>query len=155
MTDKLVTHQDLNTIEDARRWIANVPVGHEVNGKARVLDLLDRLRVEAEADAPPLPEGWVAVTVRPGSEAVFWHRDGGLYQWADDDEVWEIPQSVRKTLTPLRPTVTAEDVEKAAEAARGKSGYYPWGAVDESMRDAWRKIARTAFEAVGIEVRDV
>lgn len=146
MTDQLITYDDLNTIEDARRWIANVPVGQEaVSGKARVLDLLDRLRVEAEADQPPLPEGWVLHTTPAGSRAVFWHRDGRLHQWDDDDRssrpVRPFPSS---TTTPLRLTVTEADVEKAGQKIE-----------DAALDLTYADLARAAFEAAGIEVRDV
>lgn len=55
-------------------------------------------------------------------------------------------------LTPLRPTVTAEDVEKAAYAIfREREGVRYEGCT----RDAFLGDARAAFAAAGIEVRDV
>ena len=118
MTDKLVTHADANTIEDARRWISNVPVGQKaVSGKARVLDLLDRLRVAAEADQPPLPEGWVLLEGEDGGLYPYWHMADRLYggKGGDAYRIEATATRLRDRLTPLRPTVTESQIKAAAE----------------------------------------
>lgn len=78
--EKIITHDDLDALQDIRELAA-------VRSWPRSCALLDRLIAAAEADAPPLPEGW--------------HLWDNPVATADD----------RDRLTPLRPTVTesAED----------------------------------------------
>ena len=146
MNDKIVGYEDRNTLDDAFRWIDGVPVGQEaISGKRRVLELLTRLIEAAEADQPPLPEGWVVLDMPPqGSRRVLWHEAGCLYVGPNGHEhLGDVGAFDRRDrLTPLRPTVTEADVEKAAMVIND-DGILPRPAV-----------MRAAFEAAGIEVSD-
>src|SRR5699024_9219915 len=81
--------------------------------------LLDRLIAAAEADAPPLPEGWVLLDTTKGRRAL-WHEDGDLYEHDMlGGGVWaKVAEVDRRLLTPLRPTVTEADVEALARHLR-------------------------------------
>ena len=77
MNDKIVTHEDLPMLRGVRNRLSTAP------GSER--DLLDRLIAAAEADEPPLPEGWVVLTTpSTGSKRIlFHHPDGSLTAWDD------------------------------------------------------------------------
>ena len=140
-TDKIVTHADLDAIKVIERECASIPCSGEA------ADLLRRLRAAAEADQPPLPEGWVLLEDANGRGQIpYWHESGWLF--SQRDSVSGIPgamraASVRHRLSPLRPTITETDLEKAAEAA------------DEYASDewSWTALMKRAFEAAGIEVQ--
>ena len=140
-TTPVVTYADLMALHDLRATYNPTP-GDAID------KLLDRLIAAAEADRPPLPEGWVLHTTPAGSRAVFWHRDGYLQQWDDDDRpsrrVQQFPGS---TTTPLRPTVTEADVEKAVDVYMEARGLSSWQTQEEIP-----PALRAAFEAAGIEV---
>lgn len=141
MNDKIVTHADLGDLLDLRSHCADF----DSDEAERKVEMLDRLIAAAEADAPPLPEGWVLHTTPAGSRAVFWHRDGYLYQWDDDEHSSRPVQPFRSSVTtPLRPTVTPADVEKAVRAVEALEAK---AVVDN------KAYVRAAFAAVGIEVR--
>ena len=165
--DKLVTHEDLLTLRGVR---ARTSVN---DGES--LRLLDRLITAAEADRPPLPEGWVAIEpheVREGDivsvyyegrDDVEGHRytgrvgvdeDGGAFFIHDAERDFlavyltllsKAPEGVRdfRRLTPLRPTVTEADIERAASEIERL-------AIDLNYTD----LTHAAFKAAGIEVRD-
>lgn len=144
MNDKIVTHEDLDLLREMREQADY--------GRIHQAPLLDRLIAAAEADQPPLPEGWVLHTTPAGSRAVFWHRDGYLYQWDDDDDaVHPVQPFPSSTTVPLRPTVTEADVEKATEAWLSDLemlGVHPEGGLFQTAKGT----IRAAFKAAGIEV---
>ena len=152
MTDKLVTHDDLDAIKVIERECANPTCSGEA------ADLLRRLRAAAEADAPPLPEGWVVHTNGLGTQRVYWHKDGVLYNCVNDGVGYgtglDIDRDDRDRLAPLRPAVTEADVEKAAmvlyEVDCIEDGWPLWAS--EAAKIHCRKTARAALAAVGIEV---
>ena len=157
MNDKIVTHEDRNTLDDAFRWIDGVPVGQEaICGKRRVLELLTRLIAAAEADQPPLPNGWVLLNLRGDDECTpLWHQDDTLWTTPSARTVWSTNVAkYRDRLTPLRPTVTEADVEKAAmvlyEVDCIEDGWPEWAS--EAARTHCRKLTRAAFAVAGIEV---
>ncbi len=107
MSDPIVTHADLPDFERLRFAVAN---------RASERALLDRLIAAAKADAPPLPEGWVLAEVDDGSHRVLWRKGGVGYSFDDcAGNRYALEDFV--SVTPLRPTVTEADVERAAEAA--------------------------------------
>ena len=151
MTDKTVTYGDLSVLRVAR----------DETGDGAVVALLDRLIAAAEADRPPLPEGWYLVSVtnqegeHVGNRMVF-HADGSLYERDDRNWYYGALDTMRDRLTPLRPAVTEADVEKATQVLYGvgdlDDGWPEWAS--EDVRSAYRNKVRAAFEAAGIEVRD-
>lgn len=157
MNDKIVTHADRQPLADLRQWIAHQP-DHPWTDvrRSHLIDTLDRLIAAAEADAPPLPEGWVLHDDGLLGSRVFWHRGGDLYYQRECRDMWHRDITpIRKYLTPLRPTVTEADVERAARAAAEQSTAIKrdvWSAVPESTQELWRSVARAAFAAAGIEV---
>ena len=70
MNDKIITHEDLDLLREMREQADY--------GRIHQAPLLDRLIAAAEADAPPLPEGWVVYTYTDGAQSVFWHSAGEL-----------------------------------------------------------------------------
>ena len=161
MTDKTVTYADLDDLRFLRVAAETEPDQHPA------ILLVDRLIAAAEADRPPLPEGWVVYRGEYGGQAVYWHRNGALYEDTNDPGPWDYVEPNRDRLTPLRPTVTEADVERAAQAlyvlqrgewVSGKGitpGGTPWGTSTEAAEhDRFLTLARAAFEAAGIEVRD-
>ena len=133
MTDKLVTHDDLDTLRHIRAYT--------INSLGERGELLDRLIAAAEADQPPLPEGWVLATFSDSGRQALYHRDGGFF--IRDDETLPIPLTAeeRDRLTPLRPTITAEDVERATAAVRKHQGTV-----------TYEVLANLVVDALGIEV---
>lgn len=142
MSDPIVTHADLERLRIIR---------HCLDLPENVALLLERLIAAAEADAPPLPEGWVLYNTPLGRRAL-WHEGGVLYiedmvasQYRPASAIaWD-------RVTPLRPTVTDADVERAAEAAwvTHTGNASTWNHVPE----LWLDIARAAFAAAGVEVQ--
>lgn len=104
--EKIVTHEDLDAIAMIERKCGNLPI------EGRASDILRRLRAAAEADAPPLPEGWVLSVDNTGTHRVYWHEGGNLYSAMQNSEGYGLPittteaTALRDRLTPLRPTVT-------------------------------------------------
>ena len=138
--EKVVTHADLYTLRRARG------VFRDSTPQAR---LLDRLIAAAEADPPPLPEGWVVERNPDGESRIVWHKDGVTSMWSDG--TYETINARSSSITPLRPTVTEADVEKAAYAIfREREGVRYEGCT----RDAFLGDARAAFKAAGIEVTE-
>lgn len=151
MTDKLVTHEDLAVLRDLRN-----SEGFYDGDAADAL--LNRLIAAAEADVPPLPEGWVLATFGDGGRQPLYHRDGGFF--IKDDGSLPIPLTAeeRDRLTPLRPTVTEADVEKAAASIRDQlvswaADVPSWDEIAVSDRAHYRRLAIAAFTAAGIEVQ--
>lgn len=113
------------------------------------MDVVREFIAAAEADRPPLPEGWVLVEA-DGQSFPYWHDDGHLYQGVTTDGAGTRHHDLcasydRDHLTPLRPTVTAEDVERAAEALR-----------EERMKGACHDfdavLVRVALNAAGVVI---
>lgn len=156
MSDKLVTHDDLDALRGIRHAATSIdswcPEGEVTPGP---LALLDRLIAAAEADQPPLPEGWV---IRKHG-AVHYHRAGVLYSNADCTQVtWQehdVERELREgSLTPLRPTVTEADVERAARVAwDAMHRHATWEALPHGYQAALIRTQRAAFGAAGIEVQ--
>ena len=155
MTDKIVTHADLPVIDTLASLRPSM--FRDEDAYQAVSEFLARARAAAEADAPPLPEGWVLLNTTKGRRAL-WHEDGDLYEHDMlGGGVWiKVAEVDRNRLTPLRPTVTEADVEKGAEAAAVESTAVAsgvWGALPEGTQDLWRATARAAFTAAGVEVK--
>ena len=135
MTDKIVTHEDLPMLRKCRAAC------EDADGPVALL--FDRLIAAAEADRPPLPEGWVVYDTGNDGQTVYWHEAGRLFVYRAsvvDREGLEVERFTRDRLTPLRPAVTEADVERAAQTL-GK-----WTA------DYRKTTILRIFEAVGIEV---
>lgn len=133
VSDKIVTHADLPTLQMMRNCTGD---------GAESAVLLDRLIAAAEADAPPLPKGWVVYTDGDGGERVFWHRDGVLHFGRDDLPVWSPDADELARCAPLRPTVTEADVERAAVVF-----------MDRIPEQTYREVTRDILKAAGIEVQ--
>lgn len=141
MSDPIVTHADLPDLERLSRRLTATFGDQE--------PLLDRLIAVAKADSPPLPEDWMLAEHADGTHRVLWHKDGTL--WLNDDctgASFSVEWFV--TVTPLRPTVTEADVERAAEAA--------WRALGHLSGESWVHVAtvdqrRRKRVAAGIEVQ--
>ena len=148
MTDKTVTYADLGVLRDIDAAVR----GHDVDASA-VAALLDRLIAAAEADRPPLPEGWYLWDAG-GARSVVYVTGEHMSRWDDGDGYFG--KADRDLLTPLRPTVTEADVEKAAQVLYGvevlDGGWPEWAS--EDAKSAYRNVARAAFGAAGIEVHD-
>ena len=147
MTDKIVTHADLPVIDTLASLRPSM--FRDEDAYQAVSEFLARARAAAEADAPPLPEGWVLLNTTKGRRAL-WHEDGDLYEHDMlGGGVWiKVAEVDRNRLTPLRPTVTEADVERAAEVGRQKflSNATPAGP------EGWVVATRAAFQAADIEV---
>lgn len=140
MTDKIVTRDDLPVLRDLRR------AGHDGEPEAA---LLDRLIAAAEADQPPLPEGWVLLRLADNSQRVLWHHDGRLSVLRTQTGLWGDwfgdAEAKRDRLTPLRPTVTEADVERVASER--------WREVDSPGSLAYQqKVTYDVVKRLGIEV---
>ena len=143
MTDKIVTYGDLEQLREMRDEVLD----HYSDRGPAAGDLLDRLIAAAEADRPPLPEGWYwlreesgdrrLVRVQPNGDITVTER--GSVHIATLDSL----RGGRDRLTPLRPTITEADVEKAAQAI---------GAHRRSLGTLNNKLARAAFEAAGVVI---
>src|SRR5690606_39638419 len=72
---KVVTRQDLAILRRIRK---------EGDRSPEADALLDRLIAAAEADAPPLPEGWVLHS-EGGHRHPYYHERGHIYASADVD----------------------------------------------------------------------
>lgn len=148
-TTPVVTYEDLAALRELRDDLDRkgaLPTG-------TALPLLDRLIAAAEADQPPLPEGWVLLTHHDGSSLrVLWHHDGDLYLNDDRTQMFTTdPAPFRDRLTPLRPTVTEADIENATAAALSDLemlGVHPEGGLFQTAKGT----IRAAFKAAGIEV---
>lgn len=142
MSDKIVTHEDLAAIEAlggaAREWSKQEAIA--------VKSFLSRLRAAAKADAPPLPEGWAIRTHPNGDqEACYSHGDGTFSVWlpADDRSVkFHVGDWPHVTFTPLRPTITEADAERAAVVL-----------MDRIPTQTYRDVTRDMLKAAGIEVQ--
>ena len=147
MNDKIVTHEDLSALRGIREAATSRDTYYpgDATSKFNPIALLDRLIAAAEADQPPLPEGWVLLDGDDGSKYPYWHEDNRLYRGRGGDayKIEATAASMRDRLTPLRPTVTEADVEKAASEVERL-------AIDLNYTD----LTRAAFEAAGIEVSD-
>ena len=122
-----------------------------------VRDMLDDLIAAAQADQPPLPEGWVVLDGSDGGQYAYWHKGNRLYggKGGHAYKIEATAESMRDRLTPLRPTVTEADVEKAAQAAAEESTAVSrdvWGAMPEGTQSLWRAVARAVFAVAEIEV---
>ena len=138
MTDKTVTYEDLDAIAVIERECS------ALSCEGQAIELLRRLRAAAEADRPPLPEGWVLLRLEDEEYTALWHQDGMLWTTSSAMTLWSNNLARhRDRLTPLRPTIAEADVEKAADA---------FLAASEGM--STKGSLRAAFEAAGIEVRD-
>lgn len=177
MSDKApITHEDLPHIATIEKMMDRGGPGIPAGQWNDMVEFVKHLRITAEADAPPLPEGWVDIEpseVREGDIVSVYYkgrddheghrytgqvRGGeGLLDITDPDHghivVW-VAGSARKPdgmtdyrrLTPLRPTITEADVERAMTATAKAYRDAP------PMRNAWHDVARAAFKAAGIEV---
>ena len=103
------------------------------------LDKVDEFIAAAEADRPPLPEGWVTETRPDGSSRTVWHKDGVTSLWSNGDG--ETITGHGSRLTPLRPTVTAAELHRA------------WMFLDDAGAILDRDDLGTALGQIGIEVR--
>lgn len=142
MSDPIVTRADLDVLRGIYRRL--------IPEEDYERDLLVRLIDAAEADTPPLPDGWVMAKDSGGARRVMWHQDGALWTY-DDGSVSDFSFDYFKAVSPLRPTVTEADVERAAEAAwRKQTGN---AATWNHLPELWLDIVRAAFAAAGIEVQ--
>ena len=139
MTDPIVTHEDL----DAIVALVNSPVlrGLDESTGESVLDLLRRLRAAAEADRPPLPEGWYLWDAG-GARSVVYVTGEHMSRWDDGDGYFG--KTDRDRLTPLHPTVTNDGLCDAYNSLVAE-----WSGKPLTVNAVER-----AFEAAGIEVRD-
>ena len=121
-----------------------------------VRDMLDDLIAAAQADQPPLPEGWVVLDGSDGGQYAYWHKGNRLYggKGGHAYKIEATAESMRDRLAPLRPTVTEADIEKAAMALYGvddiENGWPEWAV--EAAKTTARKKARDILAAAGIEV---
>lgn len=140
MNDKIVTHADL----DAIALIESAVDQHNPGMAARVL--VQKLRAAAEADQPPLPDGY-AIRTAGVFQYLHFVKGGQVSDCRRTDDELDYPEDPsvyqHSTWEPLRPTITEADVEKAIDAyfEADMSG-------DITDRGAFRK----AFEAAGVEV---
>lgn len=143
MNDKIVTHEDLPSLLQMRQEIPMDPTSQRAQ-------ILDRLIAAAEADQPPLPEGWVLLRLADGTHRALWHEGGCLYLGPDggqhEGDVGALGN--RDRLTPLRPTVTEADVDRAREAGTVAAA----GTIAEQSYALHRRIIRAALDSLGIEV---
>ena len=151
--DKLVTHEDRLIIEDI--FSASTPDDWTEEQKEASADLYRRLIAAAEADQPPLPEGWVVESYPDGISRIVWHKGGATSMWSDGK--YETVTGPGSRLTPLRPTVTEADVEKAAlcyydDDSEGLAEWPEWSG--PMSRQHCKQRARAVLAAAGIEVRD-
>jgi hypothetical protein len=157
-----VTHADLDTLRTLRQ---SYGPDREVKCGGSVTDLLDRLIAAAEADQPPLPEpeqigSVVRATCVHGSTGVFVKQGEDSWialpgQWGrtiqQQSDQWEDLFDI----TPLRPTVTEADVERAAIAYMSSGEDTEWdGDESEAAKNHARLAVRTVLTAAGIEVSD-
>ena len=144
--EKLITYADLDTLRGVRRIFRD--------GTPRA-SLLDRLIAAAEADQPPLPEGWYAFeSVTHGTLHVY--VKGGMVSASDvcvcDECSWGRVIDYVHRLTPLRPTATPEQIEAAARVVSG----YPkesWAGMSTVAKGHHLDRALGILAAAGIEVR--
>lgn len=138
MNDKIVTHADLDAITVLDRVRPREYVSEDEYQV--VAELLARLRAAAEADQPPLPEGWYSWRTDSNGNVHVWH-DGNDRLWLYDSckELFGYVTQHRDRLSPLRPTITREDVKRAHVAWLRRPG---------STLEA----LLVAFRAGGIEV---
>ena len=120
MNDKIVTHEDLSALRGIREAATSPDTYYPDDATAKLtpLALLDRLIAAAEADQPPLPEGWVLLRDHNGSHRALWHNDGVLFDRDDSTGCRAVVGSrvaPHDRLTPLRPTVTESQIKAAAE----------------------------------------
>ena len=120
MNDKIVTHEDLSALRGIREAATSLTTYYPDDATAKLtpLALLDRLIAAAEADQPPLPEGWVLLRDHNGSHRALWHNDGVLFDRDDSTDCRAIVGSrvaPHDRLTPLRPTVTESQIKAVAE----------------------------------------
>lgn len=166
MTTENIRHVDLPALRETRSVLLEAGYAPD----AYPVAMTDRLIAAAEADAPPLPAGWYLLDQNPGDGLLDFHRQGWVYALWHDGEggLWSRPgkatvqggayfgkvELFRDRLTPLRPTVTEADVERAAEAwlEDRMSGVAPWCCLHPEQRDPYLRSMRAAFEAAGIEV---
>lgn len=153
MIDNPVTYADRTDLLNLRAMVEDF----DSDAAERQTHLLDRLIAAAEADQPPLPEGWVLLRYSDGSHGVFYYPGRGdvLTRYDNGTGGTISVEAVRKDLAPLRPTVTEADVEKAADRARRAytEAGQAWEFISDSTRQRWVAVARAAFKAAGIEVR--
>ena len=133
MNDKTVTHEDLPMLRKCRA------VCEDIDGPVALL--FDRLIAAAEADQPPLPEGWYWVERGEGRCAAY-VKDGLISPFDSGEDTWGSVDRYRNRLTPLRLTVTEAEVEKVADIIEER-------AIDMTYAD----LAYAVVEALGIEVK--
>ena len=131
MTDKIVTYADLNALRALRSDCSEFEKDEQ--------RLLDRLIAAAEADAPPLPEGWVVYADSEDGQRVFWHSSGDLSIYKDAG-LWSSDRGDLARCTPLRPTITEAEFEAAVAT------------LEDRFVQTSRGITRDMFKAAGIEV---
>jgi len=137
MNDKVITHADLDTLRQVRTWCSQ-------EAEALAAALLDRLIAAAEADQPPLPEGWVVLGMpTKGSRRILWHEAGCLYVGPNGHEhLGDVDAFDRRNrLSPLRPTISRADFDRAWETHKAEVG------------TVYGTALHAAFEAAGVEVR--
>lgn len=144
MNEKVVTYEDLDDLLRIKEAVGNAGCGV----------LVDRLIAVARADAPPLPEGWYLWRDEHGGTSTAVYVKGGrISRWDDGDGLFgQVTPGNRDRLTPLRPTVTEADIEKAAYAIfreHDRNGVEFSGIARGTSLAA----AREAFRAAGIEVQ--
>lgn len=111
MTDKLVTHEDRDAIAYLIGLIGPI-TDADPKTMSAAADFLGRAAAAAEADQPPLPEGWV---IREDGGAHY-HRDGEMFTNADcRTRTWSREDAMAQEWTPLRPAVTESQIKAAAE----------------------------------------
>lgn len=151
MSDKAITHEDLPHIAAIEKMMDRGGPGVPSGQWNDLVEFVKHLRITAEAAVPPLPEGWVVYTREGGLQQVLYHHGGGMCStYHAHDYVGRAHYDLSR-LTPLRPTITEADVERAVEAyadtleGPGSGGY----AVRRSVA------IRAALKAAGIEVEEV
>lgn len=114
------------------------------------LDVVREFIAAAEADQPPLPEGWVVLELGGGTSRAYYHCDGHLREWTLGTPIGAVGSEKfpRDRLTPLRPTITEADVEKGMAAMRERRGLTWMDRTDGTVRADVEAI----LTAAGIEV---
>lgn len=149
MTEKIITHEDLPHIAAIEKMMDRGGPGIPVGQWNDLIDFVKHLRITAEADAPPLPEGWVLLTRHDGTSRVLWHYDGDLYLKDDRTRMFTTdPALFRDRCTPLRPTITEADRRAAIHAAEAAFAAAP------DWFDAFERVTDAVLKAAGIEVSE-
>lgn len=148
MSDKAITHEDLPHIATIEKMMDRGGPGIPAGQWNDLVEFVKHLRITAEADRPPLPEGWVLLVGDDGGLYPYWHEDNRLSNGKGKAayKIEATAAALRDRLTPLRPTITEDDVDKAAQAL------YVLQSVEAAEQDRFLTLARAAFKAAGIEV---